>query len=146
MTLDLNQTCEHCGRALQPRKRGRPQRFCCDAHRKAHSRINGQNGQECADKDPALYHPSESPNKAPSKPRGRSALAAKLPRDMFRWCGLALHLGRRKEPVLTLVADHDYPHMFRIRYPDGWTSTPANISRAKDAAYGHARLLKGEAT
>ena len=43
--------------------------------------------------------------------------------------------------MLTLIADETYPHLFRIRYPDGWTSTPANISRAKDAAYGHARFL-----
>ena len=43
--------------------------------------------------------------------------------------------------MLTLVADEKYPHLFRIRYPDGWTSTPANITRAKDAAYRHARFL-----
>jgi hypothetical protein len=43
--------------------------------------------------------------------------------------------------VVTLVADNAHPHLFRIRYPDGWMSTPANISRARDAAYGHAQLL-----
>jgi hypothetical protein len=43
--------------------------------------------------------------------------------------------------VLTLVADPTFPHLYRIRYPDGWISAPANISRAKDAAYGHARYL-----
>lgn len=43
--------------------------------------------------------------------------------------------------MVTLVADGNYPHLFRIRYPDGWLSTPANVSRAKEAAYGHARLL-----
>ena len=58
------------------------------------------------------------------------------PEGEFQWCGLALHFDKR--PVLTLVADEKYPHLFRIRYPDGWTSTPANITRAKDAAYGHA--------
>ena len=58
------------------------------------------------------------------------------PKGEFQWCGLALHFERRR--VLTLVADEKYPHLFRIRYPDGWTSTPANITRAKDAAYGHA--------
>ncbi|MEZ0283057.1 hypothetical protein, partial [Methyloceanibacter sp.] len=58
-----------------------------------------------------------------------------------RWRGLALHYGRRKTPVLTLVVDETYPHLFSIRYPDGWTSTPANVTRAKDAAYGHARWL-----
>ena len=45
--------------------------------------------------------------------------------------------------MLTLVADPIYRHLFRIVYPDGWTSTPANISRAKDAAFGHARHLLG---
>jgi hypothetical protein len=62
-----------------------------------------------------------------------------ISREEFRWRGLALHFG--KTPVLTLVADDTYRHLFRIRYPDGWTSTPANISRARDAAYGHARWL-----
>ena len=46
-----------------------------------------------------------------------------------------------KRPVLTLVTDEKYAHLFRIRYPDGWTCTPANITRAKDAAYEHARFL-----
>jgi hypothetical protein len=47
-------------------------------------------------------------------------------------------------PVLTLIPDATFPHLYRIRYPKGWTSTPANLSRARDAAYGHARyLLRG---
>jgi hypothetical protein len=62
-------------------------------------------------------------------------------RSKFSWKGLALHYGRRNTPVLTLVADLDYPHLYRIVYPDGWTSTPANLSRAKDAAYDDARYL-----
>ena len=58
----------------------------------------------------------------------------------FQWRGLALHFNER--PVLTLVADETFPHLlYRIRYPDGWTSTPANITRARDAAYGHAKFL-----
>jgi hypothetical protein len=64
----------------------------------------------------------------------------------FVWRGHSLQLGRRKTPVLTLITDPIYSHLFRIRYPNGWTSTPANLSRAKDAAYGHARhLLVGQA-
>jgi hypothetical protein len=70
-------------------------------------------------------------------------VSCKRPQSLdFAWHGLALHYGKR--PVLTLVADETYPHLFRIRYPDGWTSTPANIARAKDAAYGHARWLLTE--
>jgi hypothetical protein len=59
----------------------------------------------------------------------------------FVWRGLSLQLGQRRKPVLTLVPDPIHPHLFRIRYPNGWTSTPANLTRAKDAAYGHARHL-----
>jgi hypothetical protein len=67
-------------------------------------------------------------------------------REDFLWRGLALHYGRRPTPILTLIADPDYPHLYRIRYRNGWTSTPANLSRAKDAAYDHARyLLTGQA-
>jgi hypothetical protein len=59
----------------------------------------------------------------------------------FVWRGHSLHFGRRRQPVLTLVADATYPHLYRIKYPNGWTSTPANLTRARDAAYGHARHL-----
>jgi hypothetical protein len=62
-------------------------------------------------------------------------------RSEFVWRGLDLHLGRRKSPVLTLVADAIYPHLYRIRYPNGWLSTPGNLTRARDAAYDHARYL-----
>ena len=38
------------------------------------------------------------------------------------------------------------PHLYCVQYPDGWTSTPANLTRAKDAAYGHARYLLTQET
>jgi hypothetical protein len=67
-----------------------------------------------------------------------------LKQTKFVWRGLGLHLGQRKAPVLTLVADATYPHLYRITYPSGWTSTPGSLTRAKDAAYGHARYLLGQ--
>ena len=68
-----------------------------------------------------------------------------LDREDFIWKGLGVHYGKRRTPVLTLAADASYPHLFRIVYPNGWTSTPANLTRAKDAAYYHARhLLRGQ--
>ena len=73
-------------------------------------------------------------------------MATILKQTKFVWGGLDLHLGRRKTPVLTLVADATYSHLYRIRYPSGWTSTPGNLTRAKDAAYGHARYLLGQET
>lgn len=60
----------------------------------------------------------------------------------FDWHGLALYRSGRK--VLTLIADLTYPKLYGIRYPNGWTSTAANLTRAKDAAYGHARFLMQE--
>jgi hypothetical protein len=66
-----------------------------------------------------------------------------LDRTEFVWHRLSLHLGRRKVPVLTLVADETYPHLYRIRYPNGRLSAPGNLTRAKDAAYDHARYLLG---
>ena len=39
------------------------------------------------------------------------------------------------------MPDAAYPHLYRIKYTNGWTSTPANLTRARDAAYGHARFL-----
>jgi hypothetical protein len=39
----INEKCllDGCERPVVRAARGRPQRFCCDAHRKAHSRLNG---------------------------------------------------------------------------------------------------------
>jgi hypothetical protein len=136
---------EGCANPIPETKRGRPQQFCCDAHRKAHSRrLNGQNRSAPIAVGPDLSTlPEERLRGLSPALRGSPPVlgADRLRRDKFRWRGLALHLGRRKRPVLTLIADDNYPHLFRIRYPDGWTSTAANISRAKDAAYGHARWL-----
>ena len=64
----------------------------------------------------------------------------------FVWRDLSLHLGRSPKPTLTLVPDAHHPHLYRIQYPSGWTSTPANLTRAKDAAYGHARYLVAQET
>ena len=36
--------CEHCGEPVPETKRGRPQRFCSDAHRQAHRKINATTG------------------------------------------------------------------------------------------------------
>jgi len=69
-----------------------------------------------------------------------------LKQAKFIWRGLSLHLGRSRKPILTLVADATYPHLYRIRYPNGWQSSPGNLTRAKDAAYGHARYLLGQET
>jgi hypothetical protein len=68
--------------------------------------------------------------------------SGKRDKHEFLWRDLALHLGRRRQPALELVADATYPDLYRI-HPDGWMSTPANLTRAKDAAYGHARYLLG---
>jgi hypothetical protein len=66
--------------------------------------------------------------------------------ERFVWKGLDLHHGKRKTPVLTLLQDATYSHLYRIRHPNGWTSKPANLTRAKDAAYGHANYLLAQQT
>ena len=78
--------------------------------------------------------------------RNHESEAAKLPRDKFGWRGLRLHLGRSRKPLRTLIPGVAHLHLFRIKHPDGWTSSPANITRARDAAYGHARYLLGAET
>ena len=78
----------------------------------------------------------------PREPHARCrVMTAAFADTKFVWRGLSLHLGRRSTPVLTLVTDAAHPHLYRIRYRNGWTSTPANLTRARDAAYGHARYL-----
>ena len=72
--------------------------------------------------------------------------SGKRDKHEFLWRGLALHLGLHKQPVLEIIADATHPDLYHIQYPDGWTSTPANLTRAKDAAYGHARYLLGRLT
>jgi hypothetical protein len=43
--------CLHCEKPITRAARGRPQRFCCDAHRKAYSRLNGHENSR-----PGLSH------------------------------------------------------------------------------------------
>ena len=45
-------------------------------------------------------------------------MTAMLRNSDFVWRGADLYLGRRR--MLTLEADATYPHLYRIRYPDGW--------------------------
>jgi hypothetical protein len=86
----------------------------------------------------------ESTARQPKRQLGSEA--AKVPRDKFVWRGFSLHLGRSKKSLLTVVPDERHSHLYRIKYPDGWTSSPANITRAHDTAYGHVRYLLGAET
>jgi hypothetical protein len=52
--------CLHCQKPITRAARGRLQRFCCDAHRKAHSRLNGQ-------KDASPVRPSAGPPALPKE-------------------------------------------------------------------------------
>ena len=143
--------CQHCGGALPKPKRGQRQKFCTARCRVAANRqslcvTNGERTVAVGEDLPGLPEVQLEASRPALGHSPAVTRADRLGQNEFRWRGLALHFGKRKRPVLTLVADDIYPHLFRIRYPDGWTSTAANISRAKDAAYGHARwLLSGGA-
>ena len=60
--------------------------------------------------------------------------------------GLVFTWAEAESQLLTLIPDATHPHLYRIKHPDGWTSSPANLTRARDAAYGHARYLLGAET
>ena len=45
----------------------------------------------------------------------------------------ALHYGRLKKPLLFVVADPEYPPMYRIRWHDGRVSGLLNLTRACEA-------------
>ena len=45
-----------------------------------------------------------------------------------------LFYGDARTPLARVVPDNDHPSLWRIHWPDGRTSTPANLTRAKDAA------------
>ena len=135
-----------CGETFKPTREA--QRFCSAAcgssNRMARMRSRNKDSVEGAPFMGTLIALPERSFRASGPPLRASAPVTKLPMERFCWRGLVLHLGKR--PVLTLVPDATFPHLYRIRYPDGWTSTPANLTRAKDAAYGHARylLISGE--
>ena len=135
-----SRTCA-CGETFTPKREA--QRFCSAAcgssNRMARMRSRNKDSVERVPFMGTLIALPERQFRASSPRLTASTPVTKLPRERFCWRGLALHLGKR--PVPTLVADENFPHLYRIRYPDGWTSTPANLTRAKDAAYGHARYL-----
>jgi hypothetical protein len=90
-------------------------------------------------------HDSAIPLSAAVAPSRRVRALFRERDNVFNWRGLDLHHLNRRRPVLTLVQDSRFPHLYRIRYPNGWESTPGNLTRAKDAAYGHARYLLSDA-
>ncbi|SRR5258705_8523923 len=51
---------------------------------------------------------------------------------------LALHVGKSRNPLLHVVPDKRWPHMWRIRHRDNSLSDLLNSTRAKDAAQSHA--------
>ena len=149
--------CERCRTEYRPAREA--QSYCSPACRRAaaygrerfQSQTKGPRKRLLRHREASEISPSTVPETLPGRVmpgsfRKRSFSSIKTvpcrggfcgPNGQFHWRGLALYSGKRL--VLTLVADG--PHLFRIRYPDGWTSTPANISRAKNAAYEHARYL-----
>src|SRR5260370_12708269 len=50
---------------------------------------------------------------------------------------LALHVGKSRNPLLHVVPDKRWPHMWRIRHRDNSLSDLLNSTRAKDAAQSH---------
>ena len=133
-----------CGETFKPTREA--QRFCSAACGSAYrmARMRSRNKDDAAGAiimgAPIALHEEQfrasGPHHTGSLPVTKGRV---IPNQDFQWRGLALHYCKR--PVLTLVPDATFPHLYRIRYPDGWTSTPANLTRAKDAAYGHARYL-----
>ena len=64
-------------------------------------------------------------------------------RQALHWDGLRLHYRRRV--VATLVADEDWPKLYRVHLPDGRITDMVNLTRAKDAAVTLARsVLDGQ--
>lgn len=51
----------------------------------------------------------------------------------LKWRGLKL-LGPHKRLMVEIVADGEWPGLFRVLRPDGGLSDMVNLSRAKDAA------------
>ena len=52
--------------------------------------------------------------------------------------GFALHLGKSRNPLLHVVPDDRWPHMWRIRHHDNSLSDLLNLARAKSATQSHA--------
>lgn len=55
-----------------------------------------------------------------------------IDRQALHWDGLQLHY--RHRAVVTLVADEDWPELYRVHLPDGRITDMVNLTRAKDAA------------
>jgi hypothetical protein len=63
-------------------------------------------------------------------------------RGELKWRGDRLFPDGGGDHLAEIVKDSKYPHMWRIRKPDGTLSDMVNLSRAKDAAMASAlRIL-----
>ena len=90
--------------------------------------VEAQDVDEIADRVDAIA------NSLPQKRQVRRTVG----RDRLAWRvaagGLSLHYGQRQRVLLRVVADVNWPRMFRIHFADGEISDLANLSRIKDAA------------
>jgi hypothetical protein len=55
-----------------------------------------------------------------------------------KWHGLNLMHGERV--IASLIRDRDFPHLYRVKLPDGFVSDMVNLTRAKEAARLLARV------
>jgi hypothetical protein len=86
---------------------------------------------------PMRFSDEEVPGQPPTPkiaPRRHRGAGGAYRREDLHWDGNRLFLGRRPEPLLEIVADDQYPAMWRVRRWDGRLSEMVNLTRARDAA------------
>ena len=110
-------TCGHCGRPFQPKRRSA--QFCSDAHRLAAHRASLGRSQD-----------------APESPSGGSGGHETLKSDARAVATQNTPISetlRRPNLPKGIVADAQWPGMYRLVRPDGTLSDMVNLTRAKDA-------------
>lgn len=136
---------EDCGETFKPKRKG--QAYCSNRCRNTEIKRRQRSGDKTSSLSTVTTETLSDASAAMTThqrgPGARPLTIHKgiLKRSEFVWRGLGLHFQQRRKPILTLVQDEQWPHLYRITYPDGWRSTLATLTRCRDAAFGHARVL-----
>jgi hypothetical protein len=121
--------------------RGRPGKFCCDAHRKAHSRLNGQNSP----KRPVAHKPQNHDHQVIDI---IERICPEIRTYTPSWkrineCTWKLSRGPVTAYVMNVAPTANHPRAWVARYDDQ-TSNPTTLGEAKSIASQMIRCLPGD--
>ena len=134
-------SCLHCGKPVTSSTRGRPSKFCGDAHRKAYGRLNGQNSP----KQPITFKTQNHDTQPIDIVEGicPESRAHFPPWKRINECTWKLTRGHVTAYVMNVAPEANHPHAWIARVGE-YACSPTTLGEAKSTAAQMIRGLPGD--